>query len=518
LKTKLFTPFKQFLWALVLILGLISVGFIRPMWYAYPTKQLYAFLNKPFADTSIDMTNFNMLLDTLTVNDSLSIKDTILKNTLDTLFVDSLTIDTLKITDTTFINGLDTTQSIRKKKRVDSANYKKARQNKFVLPLEFTEEGKALLYQFFSSLDGKASNELVRILHYGDSQIEGDRITSHLRNMMQKKFGGCGIGLIPLKEMRDYNISVQLKVSNNWERYSIRDSKNHELPDRHYGILLEYSKFNSSINIGGNSNAWIELRRQNISYPLSRTFQTFNVFYGFNNQPFITFMEYGGTALEAEMIEPNQALDMLTWNFEDPPTNFRLHFQGDASPTIFGISMDGRSGVAVDNLSLRGSSGLEFTKDNAQFYKSMYNKLNVQLVLLQFGANVVPNESNNYKYYEAKLQKQLAYFRQIHPNVPVIIMGVSDMAHKVNGEMTSYENIEKIRDAQRRVAFRNNCVFWDLYLAMGGKNSMISWVNNNPPLANKDYIHFSHSGGKLIAEIFFRSLMVEYENYKLLGE
>ena len=30
----------------------------------------------------------------------------------------------------------------------------------------------------------------VRIMHYGDSQIEGDRISGRLRERLQKEFGG----------------------------------------------------------------------------------------------------------------------------------------------------------------------------------------------------------------------------------------------------------------------------------------------------------------------------------------
>ena len=38
----------------------------------------------------------------------------------------------------------------------------------------------------------------VRVLHYGDSQLEGDRITSYLRNKFQLKWGGGGTGLVPI--------------------------------------------------------------------------------------------------------------------------------------------------------------------------------------------------------------------------------------------------------------------------------------------------------------------------------
>jgi hypothetical protein len=48
---------------------------------------------------------------------------------------------------------------------------------------------------------------------------------------------------------------------------------------------------------------------------------------------------------------------------------------------------------------------------------------------------------------------------------------------------------------------------------MGGKNSMPSWVNAEPPLAQKDFIHFSSFGARIVGEMFYRSVIKEYDRY-----
>ena len=63
--------------------------------------------------------------------------------------------------------------------------------------IQGNEKAFASLHQFFTSLEN-AKNKKVRILHYGDSQIESDRITSYLRNQLQRKYGGSGVGLFPV--------------------------------------------------------------------------------------------------------------------------------------------------------------------------------------------------------------------------------------------------------------------------------------------------------------------------------
>jgi hypothetical protein len=77
----------------------------------------------------------------------------------------------------------------------------------------------------------------------------------------------------------------------------------------------------------------------------------------------------------------------------------------------------------------------------------------------------------------------------------------------------SYPNIPNIAAAMRTAAFKHNAVFWDMYEAMGGKNSMPSWVFHDPPLAGKDFTHFTPKGAEIISKIFYNALILEYNDY-----
>ncbi len=51
---------------------------------------------------------------------------------------------------------------------------------------------------FFAALEqAKTSSKAVHLLHYGDSQIEMDRISSGFRQRLQEEFGGEGAGIVP---------------------------------------------------------------------------------------------------------------------------------------------------------------------------------------------------------------------------------------------------------------------------------------------------------------------------------
>ena len=59
---------------------------------------------------------------------------------------------------------------------------------------------------FFAALDD-AGQRRMRIVHYGDSQIEEDRISRVLRDSLQTRFGGGGPGLLPVLD-EYYNLSI----------------------------------------------------------------------------------------------------------------------------------------------------------------------------------------------------------------------------------------------------------------------------------------------------------------------
>ena len=71
-----------------------------------------------------------------------------------------------------------------------------------------------------------------------------------------------------------------------------------------------------------------------------------------------------------------------------------------------------------------------------------------------------------------------------------------------------------VRDALKKAAFKSGAAFWDMYKAMGGRNSMPSWVFAEPPLASGDFVHFNPRGAKTIAQMFYNSFILEYHRFE----
>jgi len=376
-------------------------------------------------------------------------------------------------------------------------------------PFEFPQGQDTLLFSLFRTL-GKLyqRNKPLRILHYGDSQIEGDRVTSTIRNYMQKKYGGQGIGFLPIVPANDFSISFQQDISPNWKRFSVLDRNNEiQSADRRYGISGNLARYIPSRE--ADSLAHIGLLPFNFGYRNMRTFTHARLFYGQAAKPLTIIVNQYNT----QQMTAHNTVSSAWWRFEALQNSLDLLLVSSSLPDLYGIALDGEYGVAVDNFPLRGSSGLDFSRMDTEQMKQMFRMMDVEMLILQFGANIVPNVVDNYDYYTRRFVRELKTLKSLKPGLTILVIGVNDMSQNVANGYQSYPNIVKIRDAQKKAAFESGCVFWDLYEAMGGKNSMPSWVFANPSLAQKDFVHFSIDGAKIVAELFCRSWEKEYQRF-----
>ena len=140
--------------------------------------------------------------------------------------------------------------------------------------------------------------------------------------------------------------------------------------------------------------------------------------------------------------------------------------------------------------------------------REAYKKLSPDLFILQYGLNIVKNVRDDYSYYQKGLVRQIALIRKISPLTPIIIVGVTDMAANDGDSIKSYKNIPAIIDAQKRAALKAGVIFWDSYGAMGGKSSIIRWAGKKPPLAQKDFIHFTYTGADTLSDMLVSSLFI----------
>ncbi|MDR3093916.1 MAG: GDSL-type esterase/lipase family protein [Bacteroidales bacterium] len=370
-----------------------------------------------------------------------------------------------------------------------------------------------LMYPFFRRMQtaGKLSKP-IRILHYSDSQIESDRITATIRNYMQKKFGGRGCGFIPVVPASDLSRSFQGDVPDKWQRFSMHDRKKDSLSSNRYGIAGAFSRYVATD--AADTVSHIGLTEVAFGYRLARSFTHVRFYYENTNRPVSVVVNYADT----QMLKAGKDVSSALWRFAMPQRSFFLDLASNPLPDVYGITLDGASGVAVDNLPLRGSTGIEFTQMDSNQLQKMFAMMDVGAVIYQFGANVVTMYGGKSDTYARLMAQQLKTLKAISPHLLIVVVGVGDMSQNSPNGYVTYPGLNEIREVQRKTALECGCVFWDLYDAMGGENSMPAWVLADPPLANKDFIHFTITGAKVIGELFCQAWEAEYTNFFVLSQ
>ncbi|HQV74907.1 MAG TPA: GDSL-type esterase/lipase family protein [Flavobacteriales bacterium] len=388
------------------------------------------------------------------------------------------------------------------------------------IALHYPNDDKQVLWPLFAQLQNAHNGtQPIRIMHYGDSQLEGDRITSYIRNKLQSQFGGSGPGLFSVADIVN-SFSIDRIISDNWLRYSVMGRKDPTQHHARYGALSSFSRFTPILpdSIAPDTvlhEATITLRPLRRAYGKAQQYSTCELFYGWHRAPVTIELRNGEELVSSEVVQPTNSMVVRQWKFTSTPSEITITFSGADSPDVFGIALDGRSGLGVDNIAARGGAGYEFRKADQTLLGRMYKELDVKLLILQYGGNVLPNLKNAEEaaQYGRYFGAQIARFRKMIPGVSVIVIGPSDMSIKEGENYVTRPYLEEVRDALKSNSLAQGAVFWDMYEAMGGRNSMPAWVEADPPLAATDYTHFSPQGSKKVGELFYTALINDFAAY-----
>jgi len=182
----------------------------------------------------------------------------------------------------------------------------------------------------------------------------------------------------------------------------------------------------------------------------------------------------------------------IKFNFADSPDSY-----------LYGVNFESGNGVYVDNFPIRGNSGVSLQDISEEIYKSFNSKLNFKLIILNFGVNAL---GVNPLWYEKQMGKVIEKLKKYFPTTSILIVSAADRAIKKGSGFETDAKIIELIEVQKKIAINNKVAFWNMFEAMGGKNSMVKWVDNNPSLAVKDYVHFTSIGGKRIADLLMSSL------------
>ncbi|MCE1188376.1 MAG: hypothetical protein LWX56_04480 [Ignavibacteria bacterium] len=353
-------------------------------------------------------------------------------------------------------------------------------------------ENPAALKKFLDALKQSGSKK-VRIAHYGDSAIEGDNISADLRKNLQQKFGGNGVGFVPVvSQDKQFRTTTDMDWSQDWKSSSLISTNPERLPLGVNGAIYQPV-----------ANSWVKLaasgRNTNVkNFGLARILyvseKNCTIKYSFDDKPEVTTELKACKGVNECVLSANGKARSIKITILNPSKTF-----------FYGISLEEGNGVYVDNFPLRGNSGASLRDIDLNLLKGFDKLMDYRLIILNFGLNMTGPDAKDYGWYEAAMLKVIDQYKQAFPQASFLVVSVQDRSTKKGSQFVTDPSVPKLVEMQKKIATKANVAFWNLYDAMGGMNSMSSWVDQG--FADKDYTHLKLTGSKKIADLLTEALL-----------
>lgn len=345
----------------------------------------------------------------------------------------------------------------------------------------------------------------VRIAYFGDSFIEADILTGDLRALLQERFGGCGVGYVPVtSRFTGYRPTVIQSFSKGWSSHTITDSIGFErsLQDMSNHYFIPSS--GASVTLRGQRKYASRLDTCEVSSFYFVSADSITVTAKVNDRVLERYRLPGDSVLQVASVEGR--IGKVQWTVE----------KADAAARCFAVTMDARSGIVLDNFSTRGSSGIQLEKVPSGILADYARQRTYDLIVLQYGLNVASEGVLNYSYYTDKMVRVVRHLQEAFPQASFLIVGVGDRQSKEEetGELQTMPGIQQLIRYQQALAAKTHVAFWNLFDAMGGEGSIRQMVESKPQMANYDYTHINFRGGKHVATLLFDALVYGHEQYE----
>lgn len=365
--------------------------------------------------------------------------------------------------------------------------------------LDYSEGNAGGMDHFYAMVDSAARHKLkgrpVRVAYYGDSFIEGDILVADLREMMQSKYGGCGVGWIDAgNDLEQYKRSIQATFTGMTEHMVM---KKNSYDVNQAGIAERYytTAGSSSLVLNGTTTYPHAAKWTNTRMYFRSSGET-SVSAKVGNLPW--FNQSFGSSSSVQVVDKT-----------DSTSSARFQFKG--SPVLFGAALEGDGGINIDNFSMRGSQGCTLADLPEQTLREFNAVRPYDLVILQFGVNAVDANSTTKDMHDylAQMKKVIEKFRRCYPEASILIVSTPDRGSKDGGQTMA--NIKALEGYQKELAAEEKVGFYSLFYAMGGEGSMARLHDKG--MSSADYVHVSHGGGKIIAQKMFNSFVAAENNY-----
>lgn len=359
-------------------------------------------------------------------------------------------------------------------------------------------------YRALAATKARQPSAVTRILHFGDSLVVSDFVSSTLRRRLQHEFGDAGHGF--------------MLVANAWPSYFHNDvyrfATSGWLVSRIVGPLTADGLY----GLGGVSFRALPGVRARFGTvddgDYGRAVSRFEIAYLESpDGADIEFSMDGKSNARISTNGPTKRSVFYEIKVPDGPHQLEVVSRGKGYVRLFGVVMERDvPGVVLDALGVQGARIRFLDKQDDAHWAEQLRWRKPNLVVYEFGAN---ESGDGLLYpmvdYHRTMKDVIEQARRALPEASCLVIGAMDRARKVDEGLQSMGIIPLLVKEQRAVAAEAGCAFFDTFAAMGGNGSMPSWVRRG--LGQADLTHPSGLGAEILGNWIFRGLMQGYNAY-----
>ena len=350
------------------------------------------------------------------------------------------------------------------------------------------------LNRFYEKL--LAGQEPVRVAFMGDSFVEGDILTADLRELLQDTFMGGGVGFVPFASPFTGFRQTIKTTSKGWTPYNIMQRKS--VPQPYVGDFF-VSGWVARPAAGASTRWEMSSKRRHLE-ECSRARLLFicreaaRIAITLNDGEERIF-EFEADDVVRQIVVEEERISSLEMKI----------LSGEAGFTGIGADFDSKEGVAVDNFSIRSNNGQAMFWSSAAVNAQIHTMRAYDLVILQYGLNIMQADRHNYSLYGEQVEKMIRYAESCFPGAAILVMGVSDRSQRGEQGIVPMSSAVDLTASQREAAEKCGASFWNTYEAMQRMGGMTRFVENG--WAGKDYTHINYAGGREIARQLYYGLL-----------
>ncbi len=194
--------------------------------------------------------------------------------------------------------------------------------------------------------------------------------------------------------------------------------------------------------------------------------------------------------------------DSICIFFEEMPGEF----------TLTGVLLEnGMPGISVHGVGVNGARVSSYLR--CDDFERDLNLIRPDLIIFGIGINDAADKDFEVRYFKSNYNKLIKIIQRVNPDCAILFVTNNDSytKEKLRRKKVRYNvnpNGRIVEEAFMELGKQYNAAVWDQFDIMGGLGSMQDW--ETAELAQKDKVHFTSSGYKVIGDLLYNALISRY--------